>query len=48
MPQLSDQRFTTSDGCGIAYTLRSRPVPGADRVVLIHSELLCCELRDAG
>jgi 3-oxoadipate enol-lactonase len=46
MSQLSDQRFTTSDGCDIAYSLRPRPAPGADRVVLIHSLALDASVWD--
>jgi 3-oxoadipate enol-lactonase len=38
--------FTTSDGCDIAYTLRTRPAPGADRVVLIHSLALDASVWD--
>ena len=37
MPGGTDGKFTTSDGCDIAYTLRSHANSYAPRVVLIHS-----------
>jgi hypothetical protein len=32
-------RFTTSDGCEIAYRLRTRPAPGADRQSLLATSM---------
>ena len=37
MPGGTDGKFTTSDGCDIAYTLRSHANSYAPRVALIHS-----------
>ena len=45
-PGVQHSRFKTSDGYDIAYTLRARPAPGADRVVLIHSLALDASVWD--